>query len=42
MVKLSGRRVPISGASGLLDFPVARELAKDSEVHAVARYTNLD
>jgi nucleoside-diphosphate-sugar epimerase len=40
MTQLSGRRVLITGASGLVAFPVARELAKTNEVYAVARYTN--
>jgi nucleoside-diphosphate-sugar epimerase len=40
MAQLSGRRVLITGASGLVAFPVAVELAKTNEVHAVARYSD--
>src|ERR1700712_3677054 len=40
MQRLSGRRVLITGASGVVAFPVARELAKSNEVHAVARYSD--
>ena len=37
---LSGRRVLVTGASGLVAFPVARELAKTNEVYAVARFSD--
>jgi nucleoside-diphosphate-sugar epimerase len=37
---MSGRRVLVTGASGLVAFPVAVELAKTNEVHAVARFSN--
>ncbi len=37
---LSGRRVLVTGASGLVAFPVAAELAKTNEVHALARWSN--
>jgi nucleoside-diphosphate-sugar epimerase len=37
---LSGRRVLVTGASGVVAFPVARELAKQNEVYAVARFSN--
>jgi len=37
---LSGRRVLITGASGLVAFPVAVELAKSNDVYAVARFSN--
>jgi nucleoside-diphosphate-sugar epimerase len=40
MKKLSGRRVLITGASGVVAFPVAVELAKDNEVFAVARFSD--
>jgi len=40
MAKLSGKRVLVTGASGLVAFPVARELAKDNDVFAVARYSD--
>ena len=40
MTQLSGRRVLITGASGLVALPVARELAKTNEVYAVARYSD--
>ena len=39
---ISGRRVLITGASGLVALPVAIELAKSNEVYAVARYSNLE
>lgn len=38
--RLSGKRVLVTGASGLVALPVARELAKDNEVFAVARFTD--
>lgn len=40
MTQLSGRRVLVTGASGLVAFPVARELAKTNEVYAVARFSD--
>ena len=40
MAQLSGRRVLVTGASGLVALPVARELAKSNEVYAVARFSD--
>ena len=40
MAQLSGRRVLVTGASGLVAFPVAVELARSNQVHAVARFSN--
>jgi nucleoside-diphosphate-sugar epimerase len=40
MTQLSGRRVLVTGASGLVAFPVAMELAKTNEVYALARFSN--
>ncbi len=40
MARLAGKRVLITGASGLVALPVAVELAKTNEVHAVARFSN--
>jgi UDP-glucuronate 4-epimerase len=40
MTGLSGKRVLVTGASGLVAFPVAVELAKDNEVFALARWTD--
>jgi nucleoside-diphosphate-sugar epimerase len=40
MSLMSGKRVLVTGASGLVAAPVAIELAKDNEVYAVARYSN--
>jgi UDP-glucuronate 4-epimerase len=40
MAHLSGKRVLVTGASGLVALPVARELAKDNEVFAVARWSD--
>jgi nucleoside-diphosphate-sugar epimerase len=40
MQQLSGRRILVTGASGLVAFPVARELAKTNEVYAVARFSD--
>jgi UDP-glucuronate 4-epimerase len=40
MTKLSGKRVLVTGASGLVALPVAVELAKNNEVFAVARYSD--
>src|SRR6201999_965391 len=37
---LSGRKVLVTGASGVVAFPVARELAKSNEVFAVARFSD--
>ena len=38
--QLSGRRVLVTGASGVVAFPVAVELAKTNEVYAVARFSD--
>ena len=40
MAGLSGKRILVTGASGLVALPVAVELAKDNEVFAVARYSD--
>jgi nucleoside-diphosphate-sugar epimerase len=40
MAHLSGRRVLVTGASGLVALPVAVELAKSNEVFAVARFSD--
>jgi nucleoside-diphosphate-sugar epimerase len=40
MTQLSGKHVLITGASGLVAFPVAVELAKCNQVHAVARFSD--
>ena len=40
MSKVSGKRVLVTGASGLVALPVARALAKDNEVFAVARFSD--
>lgn len=40
MAGISGRRVLVTGASGLVAFPVAAELAKTNEVYALARWTD--
>jgi nucleoside-diphosphate-sugar epimerase len=40
MAGLSGRRILVTGASGLVAFPVAAELAKSNEVHALARWSD--
>lgn len=40
MTKLSGRRVLITGASGLVAFPIAAKLAETNETHAVARFSD--
>jgi nucleoside-diphosphate-sugar epimerase len=42
MAALSGKRVLITGASGLVALPVAVELARDNQVFAVARYSNAE
>jgi len=40
MAGLSGKRVLVTGASGLVAFPAAAELAKDNEVFALARWSD--
>jgi len=40
MSGLSGKRILVTGASGLVALPVARELAKTNEVFAVARFSD--
>ena len=40
MAGLSGKRVMVTGASGLVALPVAVELAKNNEVFAVARWSD--
>ncbi|MDR2857882.1 MAG: NAD(P)-dependent oxidoreductase [Novosphingobium sp.] len=40
MAGLSGRKVLVTGASGLVAFPVAAELAKTNEVYALARWSD--
>ena len=40
MTGLSGKRVLVTGASGLVALPVAVELAKNNEVFAVARWSD--
>ena len=40
MVGLTGRKVLVTGASGLVAFPVAAELAKANEVYALARWSD--
>lgn len=40
MAALSGKRVLVTGASGLVAFPVAAKLAEDNEVFALARWSN--
>lgn len=40
MTQLSGRRILVTGASGVVAFPVAAELAKSNEVFAVARFSD--
>lgn len=42
MAGLSGKRVLVTGASGLVALPVAVELAKNNEVFALARWSNED
>ena len=42
MALMSGKRVLVTGASGLVALPVAVELAKDNEVFALARWSNPD
>ena len=40
MSGLSGKRVLVTGASGLVALPIAVELAKNNEVYALARYSD--
>ena len=40
MHDLSGQRILVTGASGVVAFPVAKELAKTNEVYAVARFSD--
>jgi nucleoside-diphosphate-sugar epimerase len=40
MAGLKGRRILVTGASGLMAFPVAAELAKDNEVYGAARFSD--
>ena len=40
MSGITGKRVLVTGASGLVALPVAVELAKNNEVYAVARYSD--
>ncbi len=40
MAEFSGRKVLITGASGLVAFPVAAALARSNEVYAVARWSD--
>ena len=40
MAQIKGKRVLVTGASGLVAFPVAAKLAQDNEVFAVARYSD--
>lgn len=40
MTQLANKRVLVTGASGVVAFPVAAELARDNEVIAVARYSD--
>ncbi|MET0587963.1 MAG: NAD(P)-dependent oxidoreductase [Novosphingobium sp.] len=42
MTGLSGRKVLVTGASGLVAFPVAAELAKSNEVYALARWSDTE
>src|SRR5687767_12632627 len=42
MAQLSGKRVLVTGASGLVALPVAVELARSNEVYALARWSNPD
>ena len=39
---LSGKRVLVTGASGVVAFPVAVELAKHNEVYVVARFSDIE
>ena len=40
MYQLSGRRVLVTGASGLVALPIAVALAKSNEVYALARFSD--
>jgi nucleoside-diphosphate-sugar epimerase len=40
MSAVSGKRILVTGASGLVALPVARELAKNNDVFAVARFSD--
>ena len=40
MAELSGRKVLVTGASGLVAFPVAAALAKNNQVYALARWSD--
>jgi nucleoside-diphosphate-sugar epimerase len=40
VLELSGRKVLVTGASGVVAFPVAAELAKNNEVFALARWSD--
>jgi nucleoside-diphosphate-sugar epimerase len=40
MSQIKGKRVLVTGASGLVAFPVAAKLAEDNEVFAVARFSD--
>lgn len=40
MTQFSGKRILVTGTSGVVAFPVAAELAKSNQVYAVARYTD--
>src|SRR5258706_258395 len=40
MAGLRGKRVLVTGASGIVALPVAAELAKNNDVYAVARYSD--
>ncbi|MBV9511380.1 MAG: NAD(P)-dependent oxidoreductase [Caulobacteraceae bacterium] len=42
MGDIDGRRVLVTGASGLMGGPIAMELAKTNEVYAAARFSNED
>ena len=37
---LSGEKILITGAAGRVAFPIARELAKNNEVHGMARFAD--
>ncbi|MDE2403511.1 MAG: NAD(P)-dependent oxidoreductase [Sphingomonadales bacterium] len=39
-MNMSGCKIMVTGASGVVAFPVAAELAKHNEVHAVARWSD--
>jgi nucleoside-diphosphate-sugar epimerase len=40
VTELKGRRILVTGASGLMAFPVATELAKNNEVYGAARFSD--